>query len=249
MTHDNTAHASHDDTPRITVVGVGGGGCNAVRSLIASGLPGVHCICANTDMRALERSPAACALQIGEQLLQGRGAGGDPAAGREAALESVAAVKRRLAGAAVVVVAAGMGGGTGSGAAPVIVQAAGELGALTLAVVTKPFGFEGAGRKAAAEAGIAGLARHAGCLLVIPNDRLLALADKRATPAELFGMADEILRNAVLETAAAYRRWLGCGRQPHNAMFGDILEEVKKSLSGILEETREAPACAWRLDI
>jgi len=184
-------------TARIKVMGVGGGGGNAVQHMIDSGLRGVHFICANTDVQALNRSTAPCKIQIGERLTKGLGSGADPAVGREAALESVAAIKECLADADMVFVAAGMGKGTGTGAAPVIAQIAKEQGALTVGVVTKPFSFEGAKRKAAADAGIAEFREHVDCLITIPNDRLMTFAPKKAPFKELLSKANDILHCAV----------------------------------------------------
>jgi cell division protein FtsZ len=182
---------------RIKVVGVGGGGGNAVQNMINAGLRGVQFICANTDVQALNRSAAPCKIQLGERLTKGLGAGADPQIGREAAVESVASVKEHLDDADMVFVTAGMGGGTGTGAAPVIAQAAKEMGALTVGVVTKPFSFELAKRNAAAERGIAELWQHVDCLITIPNDRLLAFAPKKAPFKEMLKKADDILHYAV----------------------------------------------------
>jgi cell division protein FtsZ len=182
---------------RIKVVGVGGGGGNAVQNMIDSGLRGVNFICANTDLQALHRATAPCKLQLGERLTKGLGAGANPSIGREAAVESVAAIKECLADADMVFVTAGMGGGTGTGAAPVVAQLAKEQGSLTVGVVTKPFSFEGAKRKAAAEAGIAEFRQHVDCLITIPNDRLLTFAPKKAPFSELLRKANDILYCAV----------------------------------------------------
>ena len=184
-------------TAQIKVMGVGGGGGNAVQNMIDSGLRGVHFICANTDVQALNRSTAPSKIQIGERLTKGLGSGANPVVGREAALESVAAIKDCLSDADMVFVAAGMGKGTGTGAAPIIAQVAKELGALTVGVVTKPFSFEGAKRKSAAEAGIAELRQYVDCLITIPNDRLLTFAPKKAPFAELLRKANDILHCAV----------------------------------------------------
>jgi cell division protein FtsZ len=184
-------------TARIKVVGVGGGGGNAVQNMIDSGLRGVSFICANTDVQALHRGTAPCKLQLGERLTKGLGAGANPAVGREAAVESVASIKESLADAEMIFVTAGMGGGTGTGAAPVIAQIAKEQGSLTVGVVTKPFSFEGAKRKAAAEAGIAEFRQHVDCLITIPNDRLLTFAPKKAPFSELLRKANDILYCAV----------------------------------------------------
>ena len=186
-----------DRRARIQVVGVGGGGGNAVQHMIDSGLRGVSFICANTHVQALDRNTAACKIQLGEHLTKGLGAGANPSIGRAAALESVAAIKECLADADMVFVTAGMGGGTGTGAAPIIAQTAKELGALTVGVVTKPFSFEGANRKAVAESGIAEFRRHVDCLITIPNDRLLTFALKIATFSEMLKEANEILYYGV----------------------------------------------------
>ncbi len=181
----------------IKVVGVGGGGGNAVQNMINSGLRGVTFICANTDLQALNKSGASYKVQLGEQLTRGLGAGANPNKGREAAVESVSAVRDALEGADMVFVTAGMGGGTGTGAAPVIAQAAREMGALTVGVVTKPFSFEGAKRKTAAEAGLQELRQHVDCLITIPNDRLLQFAPKKAPFTEMLKKANDVLYNAV----------------------------------------------------
>ncbi len=182
---------------KIKVVGVGGGGGNAVEYMIASGLRGVTFLCANTDMQALNRSPVQHKIQLGEQLTRGLGAGANPNVGREAALESVSAIRDALEGTDMVFVTAGMGGGTGTGAAPIIAQAAKELGALTVGVVTKPFSFEGAKRRAAAEAGLQEFRQHVDCLITIPNDRLLAFAPKKAPFTEMLKKANDVLYYAV----------------------------------------------------
>lgn len=182
---------------RIKVVGVGGGGGNAVQNMINSGLRGVSFICANTDVQALNRSTAACKIQIGERLTKGLGAGANPQIGRDAALESAAAIKESLSDADMIFVTAGLGGGTGTGAAPVIAQVAKELGALTVGVVTKPFSWEGAKRKTASETGIAELRQHVDCLITIPNDRLLTFAPKKAPFLEMLKKANDVLFFAV----------------------------------------------------
>ncbi len=182
---------------KIKVVGVGGGGGNAVQFMIDSGLRGVTFVCANTDMQALNKSPVQHKIQLGEQLTRGLGAGANPQIGKEAALESVAAIRDALEDTDMVFVTAGMGGGTGTGAAPIIAQAAKEMGALTVGVVTKPFGFEGAKRRAAAEAGLQEFRQHVDCLITIPNDRLLAFAPKKAPFTEMLRKANDVLYYAV----------------------------------------------------
>ncbi len=182
---------------KIKVIGVGGGGGNAVQNMIASGLRGVQFVCANTDVQALAKNGASVKVQMGEKLTKGLGAGANPAIGREAAVESVNAIREAIGDADMVFVTAGMGGGTGTGAAPVVAQAAKEMGALTVGVVTKPFSFEGAKRKRAAEAGLEDFKQHVDCLITIPNDRLLAFAPKKAPFAEMLQKANDVLYYAV----------------------------------------------------
>ncbi|WP_456324982.1 cell division protein FtsZ [Desulfonauticus submarinus] len=182
---------------KIKVVGVGGGGGNAINNMICSAMRGVTFIAANTDLQALKSSKAEYKIQLGEKLTKGLGAGANPEVGKEAALESAAAIKEILEGSDMVFVTAGMGGGTGTGAAPVIAQLAKEMGALTVAVVTKPFYFEGKRRLAIAEQGIKNLKEVVDSIITIPNDRLLNLASKKATFLEMLKKADEVLYYAV----------------------------------------------------
>ena len=182
---------------KIKVIGVGGGGGNAVQNMIASGLRGVQFVCANTDVQALNKSGASVKVQLGEKLTKGLGAGANPSIGREAAVESVGSIREAIGDADMVFVTAGMGGGTGTGAAPVVAQAAKEMGALTVGVVTKPFSFEGAKRKRAAEAGLEEFKQHVDCLITIPNDRLLAFAPKKAPFSEMLQKANDVLYYAV----------------------------------------------------
>ena len=182
---------------KIKVIGVGGGGGNAVQNMIAYGLRGVQFVCANTDVQALGKNGASVKVQMGEKLTKGLGAGANPSVGREAAVESVNAIREAIGDADMVFVTAGMGGGTGTGAAPVVAQAAKEMGALTVGVVTKPFSFEGAKRKRAAEAGLEEFKQHVDCLITIPNDRLLAFAPKKAPFAEMLQKANDVLYYAV----------------------------------------------------
>jgi len=182
---------------RIKVIGVGGGGSNAVNRMVQVGLEGVEFIVANTDVQALKVSPAPCKLQIGGKLTKGLGAGADPNVGRQAALEDTEAILSALDGADMIFVTTGLGGGTGTGAAPVIASLASELGALTIAVVTKPFGFEGKKRQVQAERGLEELKDCVDTIITIPNQRLLSIID-RATPlTEAFVMADDVLRQAI----------------------------------------------------
>jgi len=186
-----------ESNARIKVVGVGGGGGNAVNNMICSALRGVTFITANTDIQALNKSKAEFKIQLGDKLTKGLGAGANPDCGRDAALESIDQIRKTISDADMVFVTAGMGGGTGTGAAPVIAQAAKEAGALTVGVVTKPFYFEGKKRLSAADKGIAALREQVDSIITIPNDRLLTLASKKATFMEMLKKADEILYYAV----------------------------------------------------
>lgn len=182
---------------RIKVVGIGGGGSNAVNRMIEEGLAGIEFLAVNTDAQALLLSNAPARVRIGDKLTRGLGAGGDPEVGRKAAEESAEDLYEVLKGSDMVFIAAGIGGGTGTGAAPVIAQIAKEVGALSIGVVTRPFTFEGAKRAQTAEAGIAKLKEHVDTLIVIPNDRLLQIADKRASLQEAFKLADDVLRQGI----------------------------------------------------
>ena len=182
---------------RIKVIGVGGGGGNAVNRMVQVGLEGVEFIVANTDAQALQGNAAPIKLQIGGKLTKGLGAGADPNVGREAALEDTDSLIQALTGADMVFVTTGLGGGTGTGAAPVIASLAGELGALTIAVVTKPFKFEGKKRLAQAELGLAALRECVDTIITIPNERLLAIVDRATTLPEAFSTADDVLRQAI----------------------------------------------------
>ena len=182
---------------KIRVFGVGGGGCNAVARMLSEGMPGIEFFALNTDAQALAASPAPNQLAIGSKITHGLGAGSDPAIGRQAALEDTERIIDLLEGSDMVFVTAGLGGGTGTGAAPVVASLAKELGALTVAVVTKPFSFEGPKRMRQAEAGLAELASVADTVITIPNDKLLRLAPKGTSFFEAFRIADDVLRQAV----------------------------------------------------
>src|SRR6187399_2726081 len=182
---------------RIKVVGVGGGGSNAVNRMVQVGLEGVEFIVANTDKQALEQNAAPIKIQIGAKLTKGLGAGADPNVGREAALEDTDSLIQGLTGADMVFVTTGLGGGTGTGAAPVIASLASELGALTVAVVTKPFKFEGKKRQLQAERGLEALRDCVDTIITIPNERLLAIIDRSTPLTEAFGTADDVLRQAI----------------------------------------------------
>lgn len=181
----------------IKVVGVGGGGCNAVDRMIEEGLQGVEFIAINTDAQALMLSKAPVRVRIGEKLTRGLGSGGDPEIGRKAAEESAEEMYDVLRGADMVFITGGMGGGTGTGACSIVAQISGEVGSLTIGVVTRPFSFEGSRRIQSAEGGINELKEYADTLIVIPNDRLLQIVDKRANLHDAFKMADDVLRQGV----------------------------------------------------
>ncbi len=182
---------------RIKVIGVGGGGSNAVNRMVRSGVSSVEFIVANTDAQALSHSEAPLCIQIGAKLTKGLGAGAAPAVGRQAALEDTDQIISALDGADMVFVTTGLGGGTGTGAAPVIANLASELGALTVAVVTKPFKFEGRRRQLQAERGLAELRECVDTMITIPNERLLMTTDRSTTLPEAFATADEVLRQAI----------------------------------------------------
>ncbi|HTD45153.1 MAG TPA: cell division protein FtsZ [Bryobacteraceae bacterium] len=182
---------------KIRVLGVGGGGCNAVARMLKDGMSGVEFCVLNTDAQALAASPVAARLAIGAKVTNGLGAGSDPEIGRQAALEDTERIIDLLEGADMVFVTAGMGGGTGTGAAPVVASLAKELGALTVAVVTKPFSFEGPKRRKLAEQGLAELASVVDTVITIPNDQLLDLVPKGTSFFEAFRVADDVLRQAV----------------------------------------------------
>lgn len=182
---------------KIKVIGVGGAGGNAINNMIDSNLQGVNFIVTNTDMQALDISRAPVKIQIGDKLTEGLGAGANPEVGREAALENAEAIRNALKDSHMVFITAGFGGGTGTGASPVIAEICKELGSLTVAVVTKPFSFEGKKRAKQAEEGIEILKEIADTVIVIPNDRLRGLASKNARMIEMFRKADEILLHSV----------------------------------------------------
>ncbi|MCA9887801.1 MAG: cell division protein FtsZ, partial [Anaerolineae bacterium] len=194
---DELEFTGGENFAQIKVVGVGGGGNNAVNRMITEGLGGVEFIAVNTDSQALMLSKAKTRIRIGEKLTRGLGAGGNPEIGKKAAEESSDDLYEVLRGADMVFIACGMGGGTGTGASPVIAQIAKELGALTIGVVTRPFTFEGARRSQYANAGIETLKSQVDTLIVIPNDRLLQMADKRATLQQAFSLADDVLRQGI----------------------------------------------------
>lgn len=195
--NDDSNITMMDGTATIKVIGVGGAGNNAVNRMIDAGIKGVDFIAVNTDRQALQTSKAKTKIQIGEKITRGLGAGANPDIGAQSAEESKAEVAEVLRGADMVFVTAGMGGGTGTGAAPIVAGAAKEMGILTIGVVTKPFTFEGKKRLSQAERGIESLKGKVDTLVVIPNDKLLQIIDRKTSIIEAFKMADDILRQGV----------------------------------------------------
>ena len=187
----------HEDVTKIKVIGVGGGGGNAINRMVEGGVQGVEFISINTDKQVLMYSKATTKIQIGEKVTDGKGAGARPEVGKKAAEESMDAINDSLNGADMVFITAGMGGGTGTGAAPVIAQMAKDKGILTVGIVTKPFNFEGKRRMAQAEEGIAEFAQFVDSLIVIPNERLKLVSDTRITLLNAFSEADDVLRKGV----------------------------------------------------
>jgi cell division protein FtsZ len=187
----------YDTLPPIKVVGVGGGGSNAVNRMITARLPGVQYVALNTDLQALQHCNAEMKVRIGDRLTKGLGAGADPLRGARAAEESREAIAEALQGAEMVFVTACLGGGTGTGAAPIVAEVAREIGALTIGVVTKPFAFEGAKRRQQAEEGARDLQEKVDTLIVIPNDRLLQICDEQISMSDAFKLADDVLRQGI----------------------------------------------------
>ena len=185
------------DFANIKVIGVGGGGNNAVNRMVDNQIKGVQFLAVNTENQVLELSKADVTIQIGEKVTKGLGAGANPQIGEEAAQESREEIIKALEGADMVFVTAGMGGGTGTGAAPIVAECAKEVGALTVGVVTKPFAFEGKRRRAAAEKGIEFLTQKVDTIIVIPNDKLLQVVDKKCSVSDAFSKADEVLRQGI----------------------------------------------------
>jgi cell division protein FtsZ len=182
---------------QLRVVGVGGAGVNAVNRMIEAEVPGVEFIAVNTDVQSLQQSTAQTTLHIGAEVTRGLGSGANAAVGREAAIEGYDEIKAHLKGADMVFITAGAGGGTGTGAAPVVAEIAREIGALTVGIVTKPFGFEGSRRAQQADAGIEALAEVVDTLIVVPNNRLLSVLDKKTSMVDAFAVADDVLRQGV----------------------------------------------------
>jgi len=204
---------------RIKVIGVGGGGGNMINHMSKSNTSGIDLIVANTDAQVLEKSLADVKLQLGVKLTKGLGAGMKPEVGRESALESYEDIKNVLSGADIVFVATGLGGGTGTGAAPIVAQAAREIGALTIAVVTKPFKMEGRKRSKLADHGLSELKKESDSIVVIPNEKLLSLVDKNLGIKDSFKMVDEVLSRAVSGTSGII---LSSGEDDINVDFADL---------------------------
>ena len=188
---------SHSKEPVIKVIGVGGGGGNAIQHMVSAGIEGVEYICVNTDIQALKKMDVRATMQIGSSITKGLGAGADPGIGRQAALEDRERIQEAIEGANMLFVTAGMGGGTGTGAAPIIAQVAKEMGILTVAVVTKPFGFERSKRMQQAEDGIKELSSVVDSLITIPNDKLMPVLGKDTSLLEVFMKANDVLKGAV----------------------------------------------------
>ena len=191
------ASSSQVVTPKLRVVGVGGAGVNAVDRMIEAGVTGVEFVAINTDMQSLQGSSADVKLHIGGEITRGLGAGADPEQGARAALADLDAIKRVLKGSDMIFITAGAGGGTGTGAAPIVARVAREVDALTVGIVTTPFGFEGTRRRGAAQLGIEALSAEVDTLIVVPNDKLLSILDKNTSMVEAFGVADDVLRQGV----------------------------------------------------
>ncbi|RUM45388.1 MAG: cell division protein FtsZ [Hydrogenimonas sp.] len=239
---------SIEETPTITgakikAIGVGGGGGNMINHMIHQGISGIDLIVANTDAQALESSKAPYKIQLGEKLTKGLGAGMKPEIGQESAIESFEAIKEVLAGADIVFVSSGLGGGTGTGAAPIIAQAAKEVGALTVSVVTKPFRFEGRKRMRLAESGLEQLKKESDSIIVIPNEKLLSIVDKNLGLKESFKMVDDILARAVSGISNVI---LSRGEHDINLDFADVntvMSHRGLALMGVGEAT--GPSAAY----
>lgn len=237
MTLNLTVHEQDDLKPRITVFGVGGAGGNAVNNMIEKALDGVEFVVANTDAQALQQSQSEARIQMGVKVTEGLGAGARPSVGSAAAEESIEQIVDHLAGAHMCFITAGMGGGTGTGAAPIIAQAARELGVLTVGVVTKPFQFEGAKRMKQAEEGVEALQKVVDTLIIIPNQNLFRLATEKTTFTEAFSLADDVLYQGVKGVTDLMVR-------PGiiNLDFADVrsvMDEMGKAMMGTGEGTGE----------
>jgi len=228
---------------KIKAIGVGGGGGNMINHMINSGITDIDLIVANTDAQALESSNAPYKIQLGEKLTKGLGAGMKPEVGQQSAIESYDTIKEMLEGADIVFVSSGLGGGTGTGAAPIIAQAAKEIGALTVSVVTKPFRFEGRRRQKLAESGLEELKRESDSIIVIPNEKLLSIVDKNLGIKDSFKMVDNILARAVSGISNVI---LSRGKNDINLDFADVntvMSHRGLALMGVGEAT--GPSAAY----
>jgi cell division protein FtsZ len=214
---------------RLKVIGVGGSGCNALTRMIASNIHGVEFIAVNTDAQALHNNPATSKVHIGKQLTRGLGAGMNPDIGKQAAIDTKEEIQQSLRGADMVFIACGLGGGTGTGAAPVIADISRETGALTVAVVTRPFMFEGARRMAIAEQGLNELKDRVDSIIVIPNDRILSIIDRTTPVGEAFGVVDDVLRQGVQGISDLITR-----HDMINADFNDVKKVMQNSGSALM---------------
>ena len=227
---------------RIVAVGVGGGGGNMIGHMLKEGVSGIEMITANTDAQVLDQSSATTRIQLGGKLTKGLGAGMKPSVGKDSALESYDDIRMALDGADIVFIAAGLGGGTGTGAAPVIAQIAKEVGALTISVVTKPFGFEGRKRLKLAEAGLEELKAESDSIVVIPNDKLLSIIDRKLGMKESFKIVDSVLAQAVSGTSGVI---LASGDNDINLDFADlqtVMSHRGMALMGVGEHQGENAA-------
>ncbi len=227
---------------RIVAVGVGGGGGNMIGHMLKEGISGIELIIANTDAQVLDQSAAATKIQLGAQLTKGLGAGMKPAVGKDSALESYDSLREALSGADIVFIAAGLGGGTGTGAAPVIASIAKELGALTISVVTKPFMFEGRKRMKLAEEGLVELKESSDSIVVIPNDKLLSIVDRKLGMKDSFKIVDSVLAQAVSGTSGVI---LASGDNDINLDFADlqtVMSHRGMALMGVGEHQGENAA-------
>lgn len=227
---------------KIKVIGVGGGGGNMVNHMISQGVSGIDLIVANTDAQALDHSLATTKIQLGEKKTKGLGAGMQPEVGKESALESYEEIKSALENADIVYVASGLGGGTGTGAAPIIAQAAKEVGALTVSVVTKPFMFEGRKRLKLADAGLNELKKESDSIVVIPNDKLLSIVDKNLGIKDSFRIVDDVLSRAVGGMSQVV---LSSGQSDINVDFADVktvMSHRGMALMGVGESSGEGAA-------
>ena len=219
MANFTVEEASTVTGAKIKAIGVGGGGGNMINHMIETGIEGIDLIVANTDVQALNKSKAPFKIQLGEKLTRGLGAGMKPEVGQESAMESIERIKEVLEGADIVFVSAGLGGGTGTGAAPIIAQAAKEVGALTVSVITKPFRFEGKRRMKLAESGLENLKKESDSIIVIPNEKLLTIIEKKLGLRDSFKMVDNVLARAVSGISNVI---LSNGENDINLDFADV---------------------------